>query len=210
MNQNEEEKIKGKYRDVLKKDGVVIKDSGWKSNSIAVDYGKFLAALMKKEFKEPVGIEFLAVGDSGIGSDPDAFRNLLVDYFTWLNSQVNIIEDELDPLIETERWAWAKKVKPESMNYLDENDDEVPESSDDITNKLKIKVKITEDEPSDDTLDFKEFALLGIDKKADEPSKYDTARMFLINYVSHGQITKDNTMKLTRTIELTFPINEKS
>ena len=153
---------------------------------------------MKKEFQPPIGIEYIAVGDSGTENDPDAFRTLLVDYFNWLNQPGNS-----GPRRENNHWAWIKQIEAGNMKYLDENDNEVPPESQDITNKLKIEVIINEDEPSQDTFDFKEFALLGIAKNG----TFDTERLFLINHVSHGQITKDNTMELTRTIKLTFPIN---
>lgn len=201
MSQKKGMKIKGKYKDVLTKNGKVIKDFGWKSNTIVQDYGRFLAALMKKEFQPPIGIEYIAVGDSGTENDPDAFRTLLVEYFDWLN------QGNTGPLIQNNHWVWIKQIEAGNMKYLDENDNEVPENQDTITNKLKIEVIINKNEPSSDTFDFKEFALLGIAKNQDDT--FNTQRLFLINHVSHGQITKDNTMELTRTIKLTFPINEE-
>ena len=191
--------IKGEYRDVIVKKGKLVRDSGWKSNTIVPDYGRFLAALMKKEFNEQsIGIEYLAVGNWGTGNDPAAFRDLLCNYFKWLNAPDHIENGKFLPYVETDRWVWAKPV--EDMEYLNEDDVEVLEE---ITNKLKIEVIIKEDEPSQETFDFKEFALLGITKNG----TFNTNHLFLINYVCHGQITKDNTMALTRTIRLTFPIN---
>lgn len=189
MNQKKGMKIKGEYRDVITKSGELIKDSGWKSNSIAVDYGRFLAALMKKEFEVPIGIEYIAVGSSGTGHDFTTFREKVVEYFNDFN------EDQ--PPEPGPTWVWAKKIDLENIKYLNESDEEV----DPVTNKLKIEVTIGENEPSEETFDFFEFALVGISEEL------DTGKMFFINYVNHGQISKDNSMKLDRTIKLTFPIN---
>ena len=59
--------IKGEYRDVLSRNGTVIVDTRWKSNEIVDDYGRFLAALMKKAFEQKVGIEYIAVGSGSKG-----------------------------------------------------------------------------------------------------------------------------------------------
>ena len=40
--------IKGEYRDILRRNNAAIIDTGWRSNTIADDFGRFLAALMKK------------------------------------------------------------------------------------------------------------------------------------------------------------------
>ncbi len=56
-------------------------------------------------------------------------------------------------------------------------------------------------------VEFKEFALLGIDKNSD--NQFDTTRLFLVNYVSHGAITKDKDTELSRTIKLMFPMLEE-
>ncbi len=37
-------------------------DTGWHANTIEPDFGKLLAAVMKKENNEFVGIEYIAVG----------------------------------------------------------------------------------------------------------------------------------------------------
>jgi len=190
-------KIKGEYRDLLIKNRDLIKDTGWKSNSITADYGKFLAALMKKEFNNKVGVEYIAVG-SGSDNFP-AFRQKAVDYFNWLKSgNPAPYRDE-----EKKYWIWVKKITPGDMAYL------YPEGEDETgaSNRLSIEVTIDESEPAKDTFDFKEFGLLGIDRGAD--GKFNTEKMFFINYVTHGQITKDEKMKLTRTVKLTFPINNE-
>jgi hypothetical protein len=190
--------IKGEYRDVLSINGEVIEDTCWKSNDIVEDYGRFLAALMKKDFEQKVGIEYMAVGS---GSKDDAeFRDKVKKFFDWRN------EGKSGPLEDENYWTWAKEIDVDEIKYLDEAGKEVVDP-DKITNKLKIDVKFEEGEPSGDILVFKEFALLGIDKNPDDT--FDTKKMFFINYVGHERITKDKSMELTRSIKLRFPIEEK-
>jgi hypothetical protein len=193
-------KIKGEYRDRLTTGRDLIKDTGWQSNTITGDYGKFLAALMKKEFNKQVGVEYIAVGS---GSDNFlAFRQKTAAYFNMLK------EDKpgpYPPYLDEEKnyWIWVKKITPGDMTYL------YPKGSEETgaTNRLSIEVTFTGSEPAKDTFDFKEFGLLGIDRDANE--KFDTQKMFFINYVDHGQITKDEKMELTRTVKLSFPINNE-
>lgn len=190
--------IKGKYQDILKQNGKVLWDFGWKSNEIVQDYGRFLAALMKRDFDGQVGIEYIAVGNY---ADLDIFKGKALDFFNWCN------QGDSGPLWSTEsagstkKWIWAKKIEPGNMKYLDQDDNEI----DTITDKLKIDITFIRMEPSEETFDFKEFALVGIYKDPDS-NLFDTTKMFFINYVNHGQIIKDNSMELSRTIKLTFPI----
>ena len=177
--------IKGQFRDILIKKSKVIKDMGWKSNKIVEDYGKFLAALMKKQFSIPVGIEYMAVGSSGENKSYENFKSLVENYFK---------TNEPTPA-PAQSWILAKKVEKDNIKFLDADNNEI----DEITNKLKIEVTFDENEPAAGTFNFYEFALLG-------RSNNDTKDLYFINYKKHGQIEKDNTMKLTRTIKLTFPI----
>jgi len=187
-------KIKGEYRDVVYRKGKIIKDNGWKSNAIVEDCGRFLAALMKKDFYgQAIGVEYIAVG-TGNGENPEDFRTKTKGYFEWLNDPENTEQPD---------GVWIKKI--EDIKYLDEEDNEVTDP-DITTNKLKISVTIGEDEPPGGTFNLKEFSLVGICKNGD---LFVTNRMFLINYVVHGTITKDSTMELSRTVKLTFPIIEE-
>jgi hypothetical protein len=190
--------IKGKYRDILIRNGNVLQDRGWQSNTIVPDYGRFLAALMKKDFFASVGLEYLALGSGS--QDNEVFRNKMIDYFQSLNED----EPHTGPLEQNDDWVWAKGIEATNIKYLDTAGN-IPQEKE-ITNRLEIEVKIAQGEPTDSTLNFQEFALLGIDK--DEQGKFDTDRMFLVNYVSHGLITKDKDMELSRTIKLLFPISE--
>lgn len=195
MDRKQGKQIRGIYRDVLTGRGNVIADFGWKSNTIAEDYGKFLAALMKKEFPQPLGIEYIAVGNTGGDHNISDFRDGVVDRFNRLNTGDNSPPEPNVP------WVWVKEITAGNMQFLDAKDNEVNT----VTNRLKIEVDIEEGEPSQETFDFFQFALLGIYQKPG--NKFDMNTLYLINYVSHGQITKDNSMKLSRTVKLTFPIN---
>jgi len=187
--------IKGEYRDIIKINGEINEDKGWRCNHIVEDYGKFLAALMKKDFNKQVGIDYLVVG-SGSNKDVEIFKNRARHFFETGDLQV---------LHTADYWIWAKKINTDDIKYMDETDQEAPAGS--ITNKLEINIIIEKTEPSTETLEFKEFALIGIDKKPD--SSFDTDRMFFIDYVDHGPITKDDSMELSRTIKLTFPIKKE-
>lgn len=167
------------------------------TNTIAADYGRFLAALMKKDLGNSTGIDYIAVGSGS--ENEEEFKSRIEKFFN---------DGTGEPLIEDEEkwWVWAKLINKDNITYLGEDDNEI-ENDMEITNKLKIEVTIEENEPSEETFDFFEFALVGVGK-ADDDSLI-TSKMFLINHVSHEQITKDNSMKLTRTIKLTFPINNE-
>ena len=189
--------IKGNYRDILKKEGKVPADFGWKCNTIVTDYGRFLAALMKKDFHAPVGIEYLAVGSDNQGGAE--FRDKVVEFFQRLNENPT----HKGPLFQGNNWVWAKPIGPVNIQYLDS----VGYETQDITNTLKLELKFAKNEPLEETLEFREFALLDIDKTKD--NLFDTSRLFLINYASHGTITKDKDTELSRTIKLTFPMIEE-
>jgi hypothetical protein len=99
-------------------------------------------------------------------------------------------------------WAWAKKIDESDMEYLDDD----KEVSGKVTNRLEIRVVFGEGVPVEEkTLVFEQFALLGIDKPEGNP---DTDKIFFVDYVKHGPITKDASSKLTRTVVLTFPLGE--
>jgi hypothetical protein len=186
-------KIRGEYRDVLFKRREAILDTGWKSNTIVQDYGMFLAGLMKKEFNRKIGIEYILAGS---GSEEFvSFKQKAADYFAWVNTGAS------GPYVSENYWIWAKQITPDNVKFLDADDLEVAG----VTHKLMIDVTVQENEPSEDTFDFREFGLLGIDK--DEYGAFVTDRMYFINYVAHGQITKDSSMELSRCIKITFPIN---
>ena len=197
--------IKGEYRDALSSNGEIILDTGWKSNAIMEDYGRFLAALMKKDFNGMAGIDYMAVG-SGSDNNSSVFKDKVVKFFNWLNESDS--GDNPGPLEIRKKnekgyyWVWAKEIDADGIKYLDEDKKEVV-GPDKITNHLKIDLKFEEKEPCNDALVFKEFALLGIDKKN---GKLYPKKMFFINYVDHEPITKDEHMELTRTIKLRFPI----
>ena len=184
-------RIEGIYKDLLSSDDAIIVDTGWRSNKIVADFGRFLASLMKKDFQGKVGIEYIAVG-GGNGNDAK-FKGNVASFFA--------SKEPNKPYKANGGWAWAKKIEVSDMEYL--NDDQ--KVTKDITNRLKINVAIEKAEPVDETLVYEEFALLGIDESK---GVLNTNKMFLVDYVNHAPITKDDSMRLTRTIVLTFPLGE--
>jgi hypothetical protein len=183
--------IEGKYRDILSRNGATLVDTGWNSNAIVADYGRFLAALMKKDFEGQVGIEYMAVGGSDEGASE--FKTRVEKFF---NKEELTTEDE---------WVWAKKIYPDDMTYLDTDGNEISDPKI-RTNKLRIDVTFAKNEPPGGDSDLREFALLGIYE--DSGGTFDTSRMFFVNYVWHGLITKDESTELTRTVILTFPVKD--
>lgn len=191
-------KIKGEFRDVLSRNGVIIEDRGWRFNKIVPEFGNFLAAVMKKDFNDlnntikPVGIEYIAVGSSS--NSVNEFRERVVNFFSdWNNiSDFNPNKPSGNP------WIWVKKIDRDDIKYLNDNNNQV-------TNMLQISVDFGPNEPeSQDSLRFEEFGLLGILEKAD--SKFDTNRMFFINHAPHGVIEKLEDLTIKRTVNLTFPV----
>lgn len=190
--------IKGEYHDVLHQNDNIVSDSGWRSNKIVQDCGKFLAALMKKHFGEAVGVEYMAVGSGS--TDPELFKTDPEQFKAYLEQFKGKVKSFFlngSPPPFGDDWVWAKQILVEDIKFLTPEGNETTSP----TNRIKIDVTFEETEPSLQTLVFKEFALVGVDGSL-EPDK-----LFMINYVAHGPITKDKSMKLTRTVRLTFPID---
>lgn len=199
--------FKGFYRDILSANDTIIRDAGWNSNSIADDYGKFLAALMKKEFDQPVGIEFIAVGGSTNPAmhNSTSFSDRVKTYFDTVYNPTK----QFDPSGAGDNWLWVKQIGANNVIYTEDGSTMAPG----IADKLKITVDFEEQEPAFDQANpdadkyftFNEFALVGVPQRND--NTYDTSKLFLINYVNHKDITKVGSMKLTRTLVLNFPKN---
>lgn len=195
-------KIKGEYRDVVKKNDEIIEDRGWKLNHISQDLGKLIAAMMRNKDFTSSGITFMAVGSSstaGTGNDNGE------------SSFNKRVKDEVFPSLDFDKpvfsyinksdWAWAKKI--ENINFLDDKNNQLTA----ITNKLQINIIFEKKDLSEKALEFKEFALLGTGTYKSEPRE-----IFFINYVAHDPISltfqgsnEDENTDLTRTVQLTFP-----
>jgi hypothetical protein len=175
--------------------------------TISEDYGKLLAALMKKDLNKMVGIDFIAVGRSK-GNEED-FKSRVRSFFE------KAVNDKFFDTAEGKKqmewkeggetyWSWVKKISPADIKYMDKDDAEIK----DIANKILISASFgsgDKSEPqSDGPLVFQEFALLGIDRNNDD--SFRTDRLFFIDYIKHDPITKDREMKLTRDIVLEFPL----
>ena len=190
--------INGAYRDILKCSGREIEDFGWRHNDIAKDFGRFLAALMKKDFNKLAGIDYLAVGGGSGGYDE--FKEGVKSFFNSANSDPKVLDRPFTPQSKS-YWVWAKKIveTEDKIKYLGEDGNE----TDAITNKILVHISLKEGVPPHDTpLEFKEFALLGIGLVGD---KFDVDKMFFVDYVNHPTITKDKNTQLIRDIKLTFP-----
>lgn len=198
--------VKGIYRDIISRSKKVIFDAGWNSNSITIEFGKLLTALMKKHFTKPLGVEFLAVGK--VAGRENEFRTKVKAYFTQCNA------GNTNPIDDGTTWVWAKKVTADDMEFLNAGDEVVHTG---ITNTLRVKVTFlgtdsvegggTIIEPAaEKSFEFTDFSLVSVPWDS-ETNTYDVDNLHLINYVKHGAITKDTGMELTRTIKLTFPIN---
>ena len=188
--------IFGKYRDEISKGGEVIADSGWKSNTIVIDCGRLLAAMMKKDLKNMSGVEYIAFGSGN--TDYLAFKlkiiQLMDDFFKGSDKTVKV---KYSPN-STSEWVWAKKLDSSTITYLKSPDiTDLGQMASGITNRLEIRVTVDENEPTQDSFDFKEFALFSIDGM-------DISKIFFINYVSHPGITKTKDMTRKLTIDLAF------
>ena len=198
-------KIKGEFRDVLSRNGEIIEDRGWRSNTIVEEFGNFLAAVMKKDFQDlddtikPVGIEYMAVGSKS--KNVDEFKSRVENFFSeWnKNSEFDSTKPRGDP---GDPWIWVKKIDSGNITYLGAPD------INQVTNMLQISVDFSENEPkSDQPRRFEEFALLGILRKSND--KFETSKMFFINHATHGIIDKAASVTITRTVNLTFPVNQE-
>ncbi len=188
-------KITGKFKDIILRDGKMISDNDWTSNTIIVDTenhgdcGSFLAALVKKDFKEITGINYMVVGSGS--KDYKEFKDR-ISKTTQLKDIINFQGKSPDD------WLWATEIETTDMDYLDGPDgNEV--ITKEITNKLEIRVTFERDKPKPETLNFGEFALIGSDGFGNNLSK-----IFFINYVNHGIITKLANDTILRTVHLTF------
>jgi hypothetical protein len=164
--------------------------------AIDEDYGKFLAALMKKDFSRMTGIDFIAVGGGGAAGQVEFKKDVKALFAEWKDGPK-------DPLkIDGGRWVWAKKVDPDrDISYLDEGDKVVKS----VTRKIRVEVSFDKGVPSSESLDFSRFALLGIESK---DGIFNPEMMFFVDYVTHDPITKDETTKLVRDIVIDFPAKE--
>lgn len=216
-------KIKGKYRDILTSNGIEAVDTGWRSNTIVEDFGRFMAALMKKDSnfdvttKELTGVDYIAfaafdsanfgnVGDTKI---TDTDLKTVVQEMLRKNTDPNKL---LDPFHSTDStkpinfplpfYVWAKKIEKDSIKYLDTNGNQ----SNSPTNEIGMTIVVEELEPPKQetlgTLYFKEFCLFGVAKKPNGSINPDF--IFFINHVVHEFISKTPSLKLTRAIRLKF------
>jgi hypothetical protein len=154
---------------------------------------------MKKGLGRMIGIDYIAVGgggDEGPEGDPSLFKEDVKVLFK------DRSDDPTKPMMNGERWVWAKKIDPaKEIRYLDDKDEVVTS----VTRKIQVQVSLQDRVPSNETLVYSRFALLAIDFK---DGTFNTDLMFFVNYVKHEPITKDRTIKLVRDIIIDFPATE--
>ncbi len=199
----------GEYNDELRHHNKLILKTGWRSNFIQPDFGRFLAALLKKDFKERIGIEYMVVGghvDSNAPHHDDVgdngFRDRMREYFGTTPPPPSGSQDQLLPVKQVaagKYWICAARLFAENIEY------DFSDPAAGIPNKLRITFTFQQNAPTG-TYCFEEFSLVGIEPNADNTS-FNLSKLFAINYVSHGKYIKDNNVSLERTINLSFPPN---
>ena len=183
-------KVYGKYRDVLIEGEQVLEDRGWMSNTITEDFGKFLAATIKGDWRA-WDLEIAVGKGSVIYPSPkkeEDIRDFRENIKKFLDSQ------RTDPYKWGEKnWVWAKKIEPKDVNYIDESG----KPSANPTNRLQISVVFAEKEPDNGQFLFEEFSVMGVNQDKS---------ILLMNCVKHPGISKNINMRLERTIIFKFPL----
>jgi hypothetical protein len=194
--------------------------------AIAKDFGWFLAALMKKDFSNETGIDYIAVGGSrpgGKAKDEDfteeLFEKRARSFFEKYPDEEKRQSSSIDWT--DDFWIWAMPLDGDNIHYYDEPTS--PSSGDEgregkrlnaaqnsryknVRSQIKITASFGNMKPfNDQILEFREFALLAIDA---EGGKFLTDKLFLISYDFHPVITKSKDMTITRNAILKFPSGE--
>lgn len=187
--------MNGKFRDVIRDGGQVIEDRVWRSNAINEDFGRFLAAVLMRGDNGIASWGFyIAIGktnDTDIKSRTATFKGNIESFFN--KSDAPFVDDNGN-------WAWAKVIDSTMMSYS-VLDKDIPSQ---VTNKLQIKVRFEQTEPDSSTRELAEFSLLA------RVESGNCEGIYLVNYATHGTITKSGNMSLERTVILTFPLEVKA
>jgi hypothetical protein len=173
--------IKGIYRDVLRDArGKVTSDTGWKSNLIVLSCRVLLAGLMKSEQTEtPLGIQSLKVGR---GSP------------TWDTVSTPAPDDTLTGLVDPSPFTITREGL--ELIYLDASGQlsSKPTSRIEIIAKLGPNQPPPEDPSQPKPYPLREFGLFGKLNGED----------YMIDYIRHHVIEKDNALTLERHVQLIF------
>ncbi len=176
--------LKGIYRDVLKsKDGRVLYDSGWNSNTIVDNCRVLLAAFICNDTAEEAinaqGIIHLAVGQG----DPN-----------WDGGSIPKVEPTETYELEDSEHAYICKDEDLNIAYIKEENGLIVHSGP-PTNWLEIEATLGENKPSDTEIyPLREFGLFG--QLGDQP--------YMINCIRHQLIHKRPEDTLIRKIRLQF------
>jgi hypothetical protein len=168
--------IKGIYRDMLLgEDSKLIYNTGWVSNTIMNRCRILLAGFMKNDPSN--GIQYLAVGS---GSEE------------WDNTGAPAPDPAAEDLVT--RFTPTIPYANLALVYLDENDSEVTGP----TNRLQLTATLSPGYPTPGpllhTYPLREFGLFGSFDSVD----------YMINYIRHPVIHKDESATLIREIRLYF------
>jgi hypothetical protein len=175
--------LKGIYRDVLRsRDGLILSDSGWRSNTIVDGFRVLLAGFIKNEAPPspvgaPAGIRSLAIGQG----DP-----------AWDTQRPAAAPVSTSALVR----PYDQQISVDSLKlaYLNTIGEEVAEP----TSRLQISATLGEGFPAPPAglsyaplREFGLFAAFG-------------GRSMMLNCIRHPLLNKDVTTTLIRVIRLTF------
>ena len=173
--------IKGIYRDVMRGPrGAVISDTGWRSNLIVTSCRVLLAGLVKGEqTNTPFGIQSLKVGKG----NP-----------TWDTVSTPAPDESLTGLVDRNPYTISREGL--ELIYLDASG----QRSATPTSRIEIIAKLGPNQPPADEAQptkpypLREFGLFG--KLGDGE--------YMIDYIRHPLIEKDNALTLERHVQLIF------
>jgi hypothetical protein len=173
--------IKGIYRDVVRDPrGRVVSDTGWRSNLIVASCRVLLAGLMKGEQTNTrFGIQSLKVGKGNPA---------------WDAVSTPAPDESLTALVDRNPYTITREGL--ELIYLDSSG----QRSATPTNRIEIIAKLGPNQPTPDELQptkpypLREFGLFG--KVGDEE--------YMIDYIRHPLIEKDNAFTLERHVQLIF------
>lgn len=172
--------IKGIYRDVLlDARGKVVSDTGWRSNLIVLSCRVLLAGLMKGEQTEtPLGIQSLKVGRGNPAWD----------------TTTPAPDPSLTALVDPNPFTIPREGL--ELMYLDTSG----QLSAKPTSRIEIIAKLGPNQPPPDPAQptkpypLREFGLFG----------QLTGEDYMIDYIRHPLIEKDNALTLERHVQLIF------
>lgn len=179
MNEHYSDVIQGRWKDRIIYDDGSVEETQWRHNQIQANAPAIIASSLARFSETTLGsgystINYLAIGEGSV---------------TWDTTPP--AQPVSDDMLESEQFR--KEIIPASFAFIDPSDMETISSV--PTRVLQIQVTIERPEAN---FTHREFGLFG----ANATSSVDSGMMF--NWIVHGAISKDNSMKIVRTIRLIF------